>query len=424
MFKLMNRLLFVLLVCVTVVHAESTPEDSQKSDTNVKWINPDSATNNADKASPKSSTKVTRILHFQIYDPVEDNAQKMRFQQTMKDIMSFKEKPVILLSIDSPGGDPELIMNMVTLLNSYSGTKIAYIDNARYGGVFGPSCALAFCCDKIIKHPESSIGGKCLRRPLAFESCKQFPSSFIDEKNLDFWVNGVSIRESYNRDFISLAHQKGRNDPSLANCFCTGTSSSRSFDVGNSRSVPNSLHLDENFKTQSGADKGTTTESKLFDYKSPNYQIPLGEILGTKNYEEKKVVISSDLNKQMSRVITQAKSLVHELEDEDHGDTTRKLAAERRVKGLIGKLTNMIKLNPQIQYYSRDDLDAIFKRQNITYSSIDENWCLDGLASLQKECEQNINRLEERKKQEKKEKSDYEDKSDKKRKTVKYRTVN
>jgi hypothetical protein len=406
MFWLKSRLLVVVLVFITEAYAESIQEDTKKSDTSVKWINPDSTTNNADKPTQKTPSKVTRIIHFQIYDPVEDNAQKKRFQQTMKEITSFKEKPVVLLSIDSPGGDPELIMDMVTLLNSYSGTKIAFIDNARYGGVFGPSCALAFCCDKIIKHPESSIAGKCLRKPLSFEACKQFPSSYIDEKNLDLWVNGVSIRESYNKDFISLARQKGRNDSLLACCFCMGTTDDRPFDVGNSRSYPTPLHLNDNVKTQSGTDKGTTTEAKLFDYESSNYQIPLGKILGTKNYEEKKVVISSDLNRQMSKVITQAKSLVHELEDEDNGDTTKKLAAERRVKGLIGRLTNMIKLNPQVQYYLRNELNTLFRRQDITYFSSNENWCLDGLASLLKECQRKIDYLEEQKKREKKQKKE------------------
>ena len=65
---------------VAFAHAESLQESTDKKDTDVKWLNP--ATEAKVKYFYSSKIiKVTYFIHFQIYDPIEDVAQKIAFQQ-------------------------------------------------------------------------------------------------------------------------------------------------------------------------------------------------------------------------------------------------------------------------------------------------------------------------------------------------------
>ncbi len=118
----------------------------------------------ADKQSNKNSGGKVKIWNFQFYDPIDSLLQAKRFAQKLRKIEQSKKrskKAVILITIDSIGGEKGCVDQIVNAIKSTVLPVYGFIDNGRCGGVYGWACAIPLACSKVYIHKKAKLGTHC-----------------------------------------------------------------------------------------------------------------------------------------------------------------------------------------------------------------------------------------------------------------------
>jgi hypothetical protein len=356
----------------------------------------------------KKLTKPIKILLIQIYDPIEDPTQVLKFRQAVKDVAT--KKVPLVISMDTIGGNPALVDEMLEILESYDGLKIAYINHARYGGVFGPPVAILLSCDKIYIHPESCLGAKCSRPPIPFEKCKNIPCSNIHERMLKFWVDGVAIRQTYIDRYLGIAKRHGHDSDEVIGLFAVSESQGRKLTRGETTYVHTETSEDVWLKFKPVMyDAKTACDKGLGESECKTVLDVLEKVSEGKSSQEIRVLLPSTIQTKISGVLHLAKSITSsskKLNNNSDKDISKRLASWRKIKAQANAMRKKLDDTPQLQTYFAEDLKQAIQQFRYTYyqdwptisNTENENWCIYYLDRIEKYCDKKIDFLSDQKK--------------------------
>ena len=331
--------------------------------------------------------KAIRIFHFQIYDPLEDIAQSKRFTKEMKDVNAKRTgKAILLISIDSPGGDAEVVNTIVEEIKCSTVPTVAYIAKGRYGGVYGQSCKVAFACQKVYAHPDIKIGSKFTGEPMPLKLCKNLPCSYISSKTKQFWEQGISATE-----LKSIIERKEIRRPIPDYNYHT---------ISRARSYRKHIN--------SGITVITAKEAKEKNYVCglcKNVLEVIEQITQNKKYKEIRVVFKSTLNEQIIRTgpfFRQLDRFLMKIDTIDYKNTKQRLRYWQRIYTMAISLRSMLQRNPKLQLYLYPDLRNTL-RSHYWHLFNNSEWAFQDLQTVIKDSKSKVKSLREQYKREREE---------------------
>jgi len=326
-----------------------------------------------------------KVLNFQIYDPIEDETQAETFCAKMKELGSKSDR-IIVLTMDTPGGNIRLVGKMYEALKNYPGKKIAFIDNGRYGGVYGWPCVLPMICDEIIVHPKSSLGSKCRNTPLPVEQCKAFPCSDVYPKMQDYWMAGIDLTPDDEgatetvETFAMIAEKRTKGDKEVTKVFAVKKAETKSKNSTVNRS-----------KNTEGSDDGqfvlasATMDEKGMAEVAADVRPAIETLADGKEIIETKIPLKSNLN----RVILLLNQQLNALSDTSRISSLYDDSAPRRIsfwnrkKAAAKSVQKIIANYPDLQYLLYDDIRSKLDKTPVpisygaAYDSFDYNGSYD-----------------------------------------------
>lgn len=321
-----------------------------------------------DEKQKDDKPDILRVLHFQIYDPIEDVRQAELFESRLKELRG-KQDRLVVISIDCPGGNPRLVERMYKALESFQGPKIAFVDQVRYGGVYGWPCGLALACETVVFHPQAALGIKCKSSPTPIELCKGVPCTDVHPKTLGFWMSGINLtpdeednEKAYVETFTMVAQKKSDGKGNVEELFVVHSTKT------NSSGVPvGEPSRQKKNDTPIVLVSATAEEVGIADYVNDDVQSVINEMADGKDILEVKVPLKSGLK----TVITLLLKKVDELSSLDGISVLNDNRIDghinfwRKKRTTANTIIRILENNRDLQYLLYDDLFTPIKQTPI-----------------------------------------------------------